>query len=271
MRAAAGAGTTMTAATRRKPLSGGRRATLRGEDSSLLRSPVPDLGLGHASDEEDGDAWEGEEEEARARETLSHRACFRARAPGRRAAVVIIGAADARTRLRAPAPARTRAARPAQMPGAEEGSGSSSAALRRSSRRHERMTLAQQSHTSLHALGVSLNTPSTGERCVVGVVMAYACLLLLSGARGAAARAGAKGAQGGAWPGRECECHCGGRRAAGAAAAAPRRATRAAPAPAGLRGARGRRARRGAARAAAAPHTPPRAPCQLSAGALCFF
>jgi hypothetical protein len=68
------------------------------------------------------------------------------------------------------------------VPG-EEGSGSSTAALRRSSRRHERQTLAQQSHTSLHALGVSMNTPSQGERCVVGVVVAYACLLLLSGAR----------------------------------------------------------------------------------------
>ena len=62
----------------------------------------------------------------------------------------------------------------------EEGSGTSSAALRRA-RRLERTTA--QSHTSLAALGAALGGHnSASERCVVGVVMAYACLLLLSGA-----------------------------------------------------------------------------------------
>ena len=77
----------------------------------------------------------------------------------------------------------------------EEGSGTSSAALRRSGRPGRGDVQRQESTTSLQRLAVSANAQaaSAGERCVVGAVVAYACLLVLSGAgHGAgAARCGA--------------------------------------------------------------------------------
>lgn len=65
----------------------------------------------------------------------------------------------------------------------EEGSGTSSA-VRRGGRPAVAAVLSrQESTTSLQRLAVHAHTQSAGERCVVGAVVAYACLLVLSGAR----------------------------------------------------------------------------------------
>jgi hypothetical protein len=175
----AGGGGLRTATSRRGGARGG--GTRRVDEASLLRSPVPDLGLGNSSDE-GSDAWDGEEHEARAREgrEWAHGAARACGGSGAGGALSGGGAACSRAR-RADAGRRRRA-----QPAGEEGSGMSAAALRRSARRQERgANAAQASHTSLHALGAALAAQNAAgsERWVVGAVLVYASLLLLSGAR----------------------------------------------------------------------------------------
>jgi hypothetical protein len=76
----------------------------------------------------------------------------------------------------------TRALLQTQLLG-EEGSGTSSAVRRGGRPAVAAVPHRQESTTSLQRLAVHAHTQSAGERCVVGAVVAYACLLVLSGAR----------------------------------------------------------------------------------------